>query len=154
MILPRLSAPSLTKRSTQEVFEDHLRKYDEDNFERDLELNYAADIVMLTCSGIFRGHQGLRHSHPVLERSLPGAKIDCFNKLMEDEFAFLEWRAKNHMVEVKERANSFVFEMGRSCFRASITKSIRLDRKANSVQFSGRELLRGGRRGQETAIGC
>jgi hypothetical protein len=73
---------------------------------------------------------------------------------MEDEFAFLEWRAKNHMVEVKERANSFVFEMGRSCFRASITKSIRLDRKANSVQFSGRELLRGGRRGQETAIGC
>ena len=33
------------------------QKRDEDNFEGDLKLNYAPDIVMLTCSVIFRGHE-------------------------------------------------------------------------------------------------
>jgi hypothetical protein len=116
--MPQFRVSSVSTRSTQEVFEDHLRKRDEDNFEGDLKLNYAPDVVMLTCSGIFRGHEGLRQSYQVLERSLPDAKIECFNKLIDGEFAFLEWRAKNHSVEVREGADSFVIRDGKIVFQS------------------------------------
>jgi hypothetical protein len=113
-----LKASTARVRSTQEVFEDHLNKRDEDNFEADLKLNYAAELVMLTCSGIFRGHEGLRQSHQVLLRSLPDAKIECFNKLIDGEFAFLEWCAKTDSVEVTEGADSFVIRDGKICFQS------------------------------------
>jgi hypothetical protein len=114
----QLKASTATVRSTQEVFEDHLRKRDEDNFEGDLKLNYAPDVVMLTCTGIFRGHEGLRQSHQLLLRSLPVAKIECFNKLIDGEFAFLEWCAKTDSVEVTEGADSFVIRNGKICFQS------------------------------------
>ena len=116
--MAHLTAPTLSKRSTGEVFQDYLRKRDEDNFEGDLKLNYAPDVVMLTCSGIFRGHEGLRQSFQVLERSLPNAKIKSFNKLIEGEFAFLEWRAKNHSVEAREGADSFVIRNGKIVYQS------------------------------------
>jgi hypothetical protein len=84
---------------------------------------------MLTCSGIFRGHQGLRHSHQVLERSLPDAKIECFNKLTEGEFAVLEWRAKNHSVEVKEGMDSFIIRDGKIVFQSIHYKVHLLERQ-------------------------
>lgn len=36
-------------RSTREVFQDHVRKRQEECFEEDLRLNYAEDVVLLTC---------------------------------------------------------------------------------------------------------
>lgn len=107
-----------SSRSTQEVFEDHLRKRDEGDFEGDLNQNYAPDVVLLTCTGIFRGHAGLRESHEVLMESLPDAKIECFNKLVNGEFAFLEWHAKTDSVEVREGADSFVIRDGKICFQS------------------------------------
>jgi hypothetical protein len=111
--------------------------------------------MMLTSSGIFRNHEGLRQSHQVLERSLPAAKIECFNKLIEGEFAFLEWRAKNRSVEVKTGPIRSLFEMGTSCFTVFITKSIGL-KAGKLTQFNlteGSSSI-GGRRGRETATGC
>jgi hypothetical protein len=127
--MAHLTAPTLSKRSTQEVFEDHLTKRDEDNFEGDLKLNYAPDVVMLTCSGIFGGHEGLRQYYQVLMKSLPYAKIECFNKLIAGEFAFLEWRAKNHSVEVREGADSFVIRDGKIVFQSIHYKVHPLERQ-------------------------
>jgi hypothetical protein len=87
---------------------------------------------MLTCSGIFRGHDGLRQSYKILERSLPDAKIECFNKLIDGESAFLESRAKNHSVEVKE-VPIHSFRNGKIVFRASITKSTRSTARRTDV---------------------
>ena len=86
---------------------------------------------MLTCSGIFRGHEGLRQSHQVLLESLPDAKVECFNKLIDGDSAFLEWRAKNHSVQVTEGADSFVIRDGKIVFQSIHYKVHPLERAEN-----------------------
>jgi hypothetical protein len=134
--MAQLRVPTMSIRSTQEVFEDHLRKRVEDNFEGDLKLNYAPDLVMLTCSGIFRGYEGLRQSHQVLMKALPAAKIECFNKLIDREFAFLEWSAKTDSVELTEGADSFVIREGKIRFQSIHYKVHPLERSGTSCRRS------------------
>jgi hypothetical protein len=113
-----VKALTLAVRSTQEVFEDHLSKRDENDLEGDLNCNYAPDVVLLTCTGILRGHEGVRRSHKILMDSLPDASIECFNKIVDGEFALLEWRAMSSSVEVREGADSFVVRGGKICFQS------------------------------------
>jgi hypothetical protein len=61
----------------------------------------------------YRGRDGLRASHKILQDSLPEAKTEFFNKLVDGEFAFLEWQAKSDNVEMREGADSFVIRDGR-----------------------------------------
>jgi hypothetical protein len=105
-------------RSTQEVFEDHLSKRNENDLEGDLKCNYAPDILLLTCTGVLRGHEGVRRSHKILMESLPDASIECFNRLVDGEFAFLEWRAMSSSVEVREGVDSFVIRDGKIRFQS------------------------------------
>ena len=49
-------ADELSRRSTQEVIDDHLRLATENDVEADLERNVAEDIVVLSGRGIFHGH--------------------------------------------------------------------------------------------------
>lgn len=105
-------------RSTEEVLDDHLRKRAEGDFEGDLIENYAPDVVLLTCTGIRRSHEGLRECHKVLCDSVGDAKVDIVNKLVEGEFAFLEWRAKSDSVEVREGADSFVIRNGKIVYKS------------------------------------
>lgn len=59
-------------RSTAEVFEDHLRKReDESSFEEDLKLNFAEEVVLLTCTGICRASRASRISQG------PGKLASC-----------------------------------------------------------------------------
>ena len=75
----RLQRPrTLYTRMTAEVLRDHLKKRSDGLFEADLRDNYARDVVLLTCTGIFRGHDGLRESHNILLESLADARIDVF----------------------------------------------------------------------------
>lgn len=113
-----VKALTLAVRSTQEVFEDHLSKRDENDLEGDLKYNFAPDVVLLTCTGVLRGHGGVRRSHKILMDSLPDASIECFNRLVDGEFAFLEWRAMSSSVEVREGADSFVIRDGKICFQS------------------------------------
>ena len=62
-------------------------------------------------------------------KSLPDEKIECFNKLIDGEFAFLEWRAKNHSVEVTEGADSFVVRDGKIVFQSIHYKVHPLERQ-------------------------
>jgi hypothetical protein len=66
----------------------------------------------------------------VLGRSLPDAKIECFNKLIDGEFAFLESRAKNHSVEVRE-VPIHSFRNGKIVFQSIHYKVHPLDCKKN-----------------------
>jgi hypothetical protein len=111
-------AGNLRNRSTREVLEDHLRKRSRGEFEPDLEQNYAAGVILLTCTGVYRGHAGLRKTHKILQESLPHADIECFNKLVKGEFAFVEWCATVDSVEVRQGVDSFVIRQGRICFQS------------------------------------
>lgn len=61
----------LTKRSAEEVFEEHLKLAIERDMEAELSRNNAEDIVLLTNFGVFHGHQGVREAAELLEKELP-----------------------------------------------------------------------------------
>jgi hypothetical protein len=102
----------LRKRSTAEVFEDHLRLANEHRFEEDIQRNVSPDIVVLERRGIFRGHKGVRELVRLLERELPGAPYVYTNRLVEGRVAFLEWTAQAEHARVSDGADSFLIEDG------------------------------------------
>ena len=80
----------MAPRTTKAVIEDHLDKRLANRFEDDLRDNYAEDVLLLTCTGLFRGHEGVRESKRILDDSLPRAKFEIFNFLERSKFAFVE----------------------------------------------------------------
>lgn len=59
----------LRRRSTAEVFEDHLRLAGEHHFEEDIERNASPDIVVLEPRGIFRDRQGVKERRDYSKKS-------------------------------------------------------------------------------------
>ena len=100
-------------RTTEEVFLDHLEKRKAGLIEEDIQENYAPDVVQLTCTGIYRGHKGVREGSCMLKESLPEGKFDYYNVLVDGEMAFLEWRGFSDDKEVKEGADSFLIRGGK-----------------------------------------
>ncbi len=100
-------------RSTQEVFDDHLARSDEGSWERDLAKNYATDVVVLTGFGIFRGRDGMRECTRQLQEELPDVTFEYRTRVVEGEFAFLEWTADSPRAEVRDGADSYVARDGR-----------------------------------------
>lgn len=49
-------------RKTTEVFEDHLSKRLQGDVEGDIATNYAEGVVLLTGTGVYKGHDGVRQS--------------------------------------------------------------------------------------------
>lgn len=101
------------ERSAEEVFEDHLRESAKGTVEEDLARNYARDIVALTGSGVYRGHDGIRVLAKRLQEELPGAQFHYGTQLIEDEFAFLEWAAESRRAKVQDGADSYWIRDGR-----------------------------------------
>lgn len=108
----------LSNRSTQEVFDDHLRLRGEGDPETDVARNYADDIIMLSETGIHRGRDGVRAAVAILNRSMPEGTWEYPIRLVEGEYAFLEWtgRARDGR-EVCDGADSFVVRDGRIVFQ-------------------------------------
>jgi hypothetical protein len=104
---------NIIERSTEEVFEDHLRQSVEGSIETDLARNYAQDLVILTGRGIYRGHHGLRQLAKLLNEQLQGASMSYCAKLVDGEFAFLEWTAESAHARVEDGADSYVVRDGR-----------------------------------------
>lgn len=102
----------LRRRSTAEVFEDHLRLAGEHHFDKDIERNVSPDIVVLERRGIFRGREGVKELVRLLEQELPGAPYVYTNRLVEGRVAFLEWTSEAEHTRVRDGADSFVIEDG------------------------------------------
>ena len=100
-------------RSTEEVFKRHLelRKYGD--LETDIAENYSRDVVILCCTGVRRGHDGVRDSAAELEHYLPNAEFEYNVQHSESEFAFLAWTGKSETGEVHDGADSFVIRDGK-----------------------------------------
>lgn len=99
-------------RSAEEVFDSHLRLRETNDFETDLKTNYAPDVVMLTCTGVFRGYEGLRACAAELKNCFPDGKYDYVRRIVHGEVAFLVWTGRSPVGEVKDGADTFVIRDG------------------------------------------
>lgn len=100
-------------RSTAEVLDDHLRESQVGSVEADLARNYAADLIVLTGRGVFRGHDGLRQLAQLLREELPNASFEYRTRLVEGELGFLEWTARAEGSVVDDGADSYLIREGR-----------------------------------------
>jgi hypothetical protein len=99
-------------RSAEQVFLDHLRLAESGDIEADVRQNYSPDVVLLTGIGILRGHDGVRKSRELLARDAPRASVSYVTRLVEGEFAFLEWQAEAEAVQVNDGADAFLIRDG------------------------------------------
>ncbi len=102
----------LRRRSTEEVFDDHLRLAAEHRFDEDIERNVAPDCVILERRGIFHGRDGARELARLLDEELPDAPYTYVNRLLAGRVAFLEWTAEAEHSRVRDGADSFLIEDG------------------------------------------
>lgn len=100
-------------RTPEEVLDDHLRQSKSGRVDEDLARNYAEDVVVLTGTGVFRGHEGLRQLSERLRQELPEARFDYRTQLVEGELGFLEWSARSASTCVNDGADSYVIRDGR-----------------------------------------
>ena len=103
----------LSARSAEEVFREHLALRQCGKVERDIQRNYAPDIVMLTTYGVFHGHDGVRKGAKMLKEQLGDAEVTYVNTLVNGEMAFLEWTAHSDRVCVEDGADSFLIRNGK-----------------------------------------
>ncbi|MCZ2818530.1 nuclear transport factor 2 family protein [Modestobacter sp. VKM Ac-2984] len=102
----------LRKRSTEEVFADHLRLAGEHRLEDDIARNVAPDCVVLERRGVFRGHDGVCALARLLAEELSDAPYTYTTELVDGRLAFLEWTAESDHARVRDGADSFVIENG------------------------------------------
>lgn len=101
-------------RTTTEVFQDHLQRRLAGDLEGDIKNNYSEKVVILTGTGVFKGHNGVRESASGLKNYL--GKTQGFqykHTLVEGKYAFLEWIAESDDKAVCDGADGFVIENGK-----------------------------------------
>jgi hypothetical protein len=103
----------LSRRTTREVLDDHLRLAAEGDLEGDLERNVAEDIAILTGRGLFRGHAGVRELARQLMEEVPSGEWNYLSTLVADRMAFLEWTVDAGPSRVPDGADSYLIEDGK-----------------------------------------
>jgi hypothetical protein len=105
-------------RTTTEVFEDHLAKRLVGDVEGDIRDNYAKDVVFLTGTGAFHGHDGARYSAKELNSYITEkAEFEYKHTLVDGDYAFLEWTASASDRLVGDGADGFVVKNGKIIFQ-------------------------------------
>jgi hypothetical protein len=100
-------------RSTEEVFEDHLRLAADWACEEDIERNYARDVTVIAGSGVWRGPDGVQACMRLFWETLRGARFTYRTRLVAGEMAFLKWEAHTERARVVDGADSFIIRDGR-----------------------------------------
>ncbi|UJP09238.1 nuclear transport factor 2 family protein [Microbacterium sp. KUDC0406] len=98
-------------RTTTEVVHDHLMRRLEGDLDADLR-NYASDIVLLTGSGVYRGHEGVRACAAELDRLVGSGTFTYAETVIDGDYGFLEWTADHEDSMVRDGADSFVIQNG------------------------------------------
>ena len=106
-------ARELSRRTAQEVFDDHLRQAESGSVEEDLARNYDPRVAVLTSEGVFRGCDGLRALAARLRRELPGARFTYSMRRVEGEIALLEWSAEADGACARDGVDTFLIRGGR-----------------------------------------
>jgi hypothetical protein len=112
----------LSKRSAQEVLDDHLNLTErfgvEETWQRiveeDIRRNVSEDMVILINRGTFRGHEGVRELARMLGEELPEHRaFEYTYRAVEGRMAYLEWAYENANVRVRDGADSYLIEEGK-----------------------------------------
>lgn len=101
------------RRTPEEVVTDHLLKLQSGAIEEDISRNYAEDAVVLSGSGIHRGHAGAKRAAKTLLKSLAGARLEVRHRVVYGEYALIEWAGVDGNGQVIDGADSFVIRNGR-----------------------------------------
>lgn len=104
---------SLSKRSTAEVFMDHLHQRYIGDIECDLKRNYSKDIIMVENYGIFHGFDGVRHSAKILNKRVPTTKYKMDNLVFNKDNAFESWSVDADGVKVTDGIDAFIIRNGK-----------------------------------------
>lgn len=105
-------------RSTEDVFEDHLKLRNDGDLETDLLRNYASDVVLLTSNSNMRGHDAIRLSAARLQEQLPRAQFVFVKKQVSQRYALLFWQARSARYSVLDGVDSFAIEDGKIVFQS------------------------------------
>lgn len=108
---PRIT--DLSKRTTVEVFLDHLELRKLGRLEDDIKRNYDEHVLIVSNVGTFYGHDGVRHSAHLLGLLLPTLKYKFDTLLIRGQIAFEEWEAEASRVEVHNGIDAFVISTGK-----------------------------------------
>jgi hypothetical protein len=108
---PRIT--DLSKRTTEEVFLDHLELRKLGRLEQDIKRNYDEHVLIVSNVGTFYGHDGVRHSAHLLGLLLPTLKYKFDTLLIRGQIAFEEWEAEASRVEVHHGIDAFVISDGK-----------------------------------------
>lgn len=100
-------------RTPTEVFNDHLARRLAGDVEGDIKENYSEDVVFLTGTGAFEGHEGVRKSAGELSKYVGDIPYEYNHTLVKGDYAFLEWTAKGSDKKVLDGADSFVIKDGK-----------------------------------------
>jgi len=111
----------LSRRSAQEVLDDHLRLANDwvhtalDRvIDDDLVRNVSRNIVVLINRGTFRGHDGVRQLAQMLLAELPEHRPFQYTYVaVEGRVGFLEWTYEDSTVCVRDGADSYLIEEGK-----------------------------------------
>ena len=120
----------LSKRSAQEVLDDHLNLAEnyhlnfaenrgaagdtERILEEELRRNVSEDIVILINRGTFRGYEGVRQLAQMLGEELPEHRsFEYTYTAVEGRMAFLEWAYEDASARVRDGADSYLIEDGK-----------------------------------------
>jgi hypothetical protein len=106
-------AKDRTARAPADVFESHLALRKVHDLDGDIATNYAEDVVLMTLTGVFRGHTGVRACAAELHRYLPEGDYEYVLRMVEGEVAFLVWTGKSRAGEVHDGADTFLIRDGR-----------------------------------------
>lgn len=109
----RVDHESSTKRPAHAVFESHLALRLANDVEGDIAQNYSQDVVLMTCTGTFHGHDGVRASARELAGYLPEAKFTYVLRMVEGDVAYLVWTGQSAKGTVRDGVDTFVVREGK-----------------------------------------
>jgi hypothetical protein len=104
---------ALERRTTEEVFLDHLELRKAGRLDEDIRRNYAENVVIVSNFGSFFGHDGVRQSARLLGMLLPGHRYKFDSLLIHKQIAFEEWEGESEQVTVTEGIDAFVIKHGK-----------------------------------------
>lgn len=101
----------MAARSLEGVLKDHLRLRERGDLEQDIRRNYAPDVVLLTPTGSFRGHQGVRESAQLLYEAISNPNSYEYESIVcDDRVALLEWSAQTEEMKISDGVDTFLIE--------------------------------------------
>jgi hypothetical protein len=103
----------MAHRSSEDVFQSHLKFRALGAIEEDLAQDDAEDVVLLCEFGALHGRKSVRESADRLALQLKDATFEYLKQYVAGEYAFLRWRVSSPNVRIEDGADSFVIRRGR-----------------------------------------